>query len=249
MTETSEAVELPEWFLRRSQIIALLEVMNQGLPEPMRRDHSTSGFVNDARYRSCPDCLANGRVMFGCETCGGSGEVRGAQIAALALTDQLPDDGQRRDPYAMSETVVAYGVRDTRKLGHAPERDAEIARLDEQTREPFENTEEEIGAANRSGGYVWERERHALRKRFDIDAMTAALEVLRDRDEAGYHLLHSVYVYGWSEPSTTMQAAVERALVFLDGRLPNPLRAPGVPREKEHPAASRVRANKQRRAA
>lgn len=226
---TGTVGSLPVWMVRRGQIIALLEMLNEGLPEPTRRDHSTSGFVNEARSRSCPDCLANGYPagMFGCETCAGTGEVRGERLAAVALTDQLPDDGQARDPYAVSDQVVAYGVRDTRKLGHRPDRDAEIARLGEQTRRPFKNAGEEIAEANRSGGYRWERERRALRKRYDLDAMTAALDELRVHDEPGYRLLHSVYVYGWSEPSVVMQTAVERALRFLDSRMPTPIRAPG----------------------
>lgn len=41
------------------------------------------------------------------------------------------------------------------------------------------------------------------------------------------------------EPSTKMWEAVERGLVFLDSRMPDPIRVPGwlVPK---HPAAARV---------
>lgn len=241
---TPPSMEKPGWLVRRGQLIRLLELLNEGLPVPSRRDHSASGFVNGARSRSCPDCLANGRVMFGCETCGGSGEVTGARVDAVAIPDRLPDDGLSRDPYAVSDQVVAYGVRDTRKLGFSPARDAEIARLGEQIREPFRNVGEEIDAANRSGGYRWERERRQLRRRYDIDAMTVALDELRVTDEPGYRLLHSVYVYGWSEPSVLMEEAVERALRFLDSRMPCPMRAPGDEPRVESSAVQRMRRRK-----
>lgn len=240
MNEDTVATEMPDWLIRRGQIIRLLEIMNDGLPEITRRDHSTSGFVNEARSRCCPDCLANGypNGMFGCETCGGSGEVRAGQVDAIALPDARPDDGLDHDPYQETKTVP-YGLTNEQRDRDVAI-DSAIARSREQLRRfpgfRPESSKDEVEEANRSGGYVWERDRAQLRRRYDIDRLTVALDELRVHDEPGYHLLHSVYVYGWSEPSSSMEAAVERALRFVDALMPTPIRAPG---DVEHPAVAR----------
>jgi hypothetical protein len=219
--------------IRRSQIIRLLETLNDGLPEPTRREHSTSGFVNEARPRTCPDCLANGRVMKTCETCKGSGTVAPAHLDAIALVDGLPGDGQTRDPYAVSDRVTAFAS--TTKLGHLPERDAEIDRARKLGRDRPTSEIDAVRAAD-ADPYVWERDREARRKRFDYDAVAAALELLRDRDPAACSMLHAVYGYGWIEPSTTVEAAIARGLAFIDERMPDPIRAPG---NEKHPALAR----------
>src|SRR6266404_374399 len=218
---------------RRSQIIRLLETLNEGLPEPTRYEQSTSGFSNEARSRTCPDCIANGRVMKTCETCHGSGTVSPTHLEEIALADALPDDGQLRDPYAVNDRVTAFAA--TAKLGHVAERDAEIDRAKKLGRERPASELDAVQQAN-ADPYIWERERDARRKRFDYAPLTAALELLRDRDPAACALLHAAYVYGWSEPSTTMEALVERALIFIDERMPDPIRAPGA---EKHPAIER----------
>lgn len=245
---------------RRDQIIRLLEAMDNGLPMPVRREHSTSGFVNEARSRSCPDCLANGKVMKTCETCGGAGTVPPSHLDAVAVPDGLPDDGQLRDAYAVSETVQPYGVQSTTKLGHAPARDAAIDRMREQTREPFASFDDELAAANATP-YVWERERAMLRARYDIDALAAALDALRTSPEPGLAAMivavyraparcqHAVEAphfcrrcdrdierVGLIEQSATLEAGIDRALRFISDRMPAVIRAPGNP---AHPALSR----------
>ena len=221
---------------RRTQIIRLLETLNDGLPMPTRREHSTSGFVNEPRSRSCPDCIANDRVMKTCPTCGGTGVVEPHRLEAIAATDALPDDGQVRDPYAVSDTVQAYGVRDTRKLGHAPARDAEIDRLQQQLREPFATPEEELEDANRHP-FVWERERAAMWKRYDYAALSGALDALRDRHGALAGVVVAVYSReSIVEPSASLEAACELALEFIDARMPDTIRAPG---DVKHPALAR----------
>lgn len=218
---------------RPAQIVALLGELNEGLPEPTRRDHSTSGFVNEPRERTCPDCLANGRVMVGCATCGGSGVVSPARIDGIALVDALPDDGQVRDPYAVSETVQAYGVRDTRKFGHVPERDAAIdrARKLAQDRPPSE-----LDAAKLAEPYLWERDRAARRRQYDFAPLEAALELLRDRAPGICSLIFSVYVYReLSESSATVEKGLAIGIAFIDERMPDPIRAPGL----KHPALAR----------
>jgi hypothetical protein len=225
---------------RRRQIIALLGVLYAGLPEPTRRDESVPGFVNEIRERECPDCLANGRVTFACETCRGSGRVSSAS-PRISAADELDTDGQRIDPYAQHDWLSQpYGVGGTRKIGHVSERDHVIDRLNEQTREPFQSFEDELAAANRAP-YPWERERESLRRRYSLDALRVALDDLRASPEPGLAgLVVAVYARepGESlvEPSATLEAGVDRALRFLSGHMPEELRAPG---DDKHPALSR----------
>jgi hypothetical protein len=244
---------------RRVQLIALLGLLNEGLPEQSGpRKVATAGFVNDPRPRTCPDCLANGRTMKGCETCGGSGTVAPHQVDAIAVPDELDTDGARTDPYAVNQ-VQPYGIGETSKLGHAPARDAEIDRVTEQLREPWKTPEDEIEDANRNP-YPWERERASMRRRYDIGALLVALDELRASSEPGLAaLVVSVYgrrpecrhaipagdlcricglveAAGLIEFSTTLEAGVDRALRFLNDRMPDPIRAPG---NHKHPALSR----------
>lgn len=246
-------IEVPAptpWPERAVAIVALLRLLTEGLPESSRRDHSQSGFVDKARSRTCPDCLANGRKrMIGCETCGGSGEVRPSRLDAIAATDVLLDDGDDRDPYKINKTV-AYGLTNEQRDREVALESA-IARAGQELRRfpgfRPESTDEEIEEANKHP-YVWERERAALRKRFDIDRLSVALDELRNHDAAGYSLLHGVYVYGVSEPSTSLEAIVDRALRFLSERLPDPLRAPGF-RAADGEFVSSVNRRQARRAA
>lgn len=208
---------------RRTQIIALLESHDDHLPLPVRRDHSTRGFVHKSKHRaSCPDCLANDKVMFGCETCGGTGYT---------------EEYEEHDPYAITK-VQPYGL-DERRHERAAERDREIDRLAAaiEAAESSKTEQDLIAEANKHP-YGWEVARRLMYLRYDHGALDAALEHLRDRDETAYSLVHSVSVYGWLEPATAMEAAVERALVFIDERMPDVIRAPGDP---EHPAMARQR--------
>lgn len=226
---------------RRRQIIALLGVLYAGLPEPTRRDESTPGFVNEIRQRTCPDCLANGQVPTrGCETCKGSGLVSSAS-PAISAADALETDGQRLDPYAQTSWLdQPYGVGQTSKVGHVPERDHVIDRLSEQTRDPFKSFADELAAANRAP-YPWERERDSLRRRFSLDALRVALDDLRASSEPGLAgLVIAVYARDAGEAliecSGTFEAGVDRALRFLSERMPAELRAPG---DVKHPALRR----------
>lgn len=204
---------------RRAQIIRLLETRDDELPLPTRRDHTTSGFVHRQLHReSCPDCLANDRTMFGCETCGGRGYL-----------EEMVD----RDPYAVDK-IQPYGITESRRERDI-ERNRQIDRLAEQTREAWKSPEDELADANRHP-FGWETARRRMYASFDYGALDCALEELRLADPAMCSLLHSVYVYGWSEPSTTLEAIVQSALQFIDERMPDPIRAPG---DVKHPALER----------
>lgn len=208
---------------RRAQIIRLLETRDDHLPTPTRREHSTAGFVNEERPRSCPDCLANGRVMKSCETCGGSGTVAGKRLDQVAVPDALPDDGEQRDPYAV-EKVVPYGLDPTRH-DRVRERDAELDRLAAQTRDPWKSPADELADAN-AHPEGWELARRRMYQSFDYAAIDRQLERLRQVDDGAYKALHAAYVYNIVEPSTSFESACERGLAFLDEHLPDPLRSP-----------------------
>lgn len=148
---------------RRDAIVRLLELRAEGLPEPPRRRiEGTSGFVHgrgadgqQLRWLSCPDCLANDRTMFGCETCGGRG--------------QIPDVG--RDPYAVNETV-AYGL-DGSRHDWSHERDRQIEMLGRQLRQAADV--DEVEDANQHP-YAWERARRRLYQTYDLAAVDRAVE-------------------------------------------------------------------------
>jgi hypothetical protein len=221
---------------RREAIITLLKTRDDNLPQPTRHTSTTPGFVNEKRPRDCPDCCANGRTMHGCETCGGSGTVAPARLDLISVADELPDDGDQRDPYSKNERVLPYGF-DSSRHDHVHERDAEIERLRHQTR-PARPEAQLLNEANRRG-YAWEETRRAMYRRYDYPALDYYLEQLRDSDDGAYHALHSIHVYAWlTELSPATEVALERGIVFLDEHLPEPLRAPGQP---EHPAAHRQR--------
>lgn len=225
------------------RLLRLLQPLDEHLPTPIRRSDVPAGFVNEPRSRSCPDCLANDRVSKHCETCGGSGVVNLARIGNVSLADELPDDDDRRDPYAINATPAQNRLGfDPGRHDAAHERDREIEALKRQTR-PAPTEAQLLEEANRRG-YAWEEERRALRRRFDLAPLERALDRLRLSDEDAYRALRAVYVVAWMPVvSPWVEQLCERGLVFLDGQLPEQLRAPGQP---DHPAAARQR---ERRAA
>jgi hypothetical protein len=224
---------------REQAIVRLLETQNDGLPEPVRASTVAPGFVHTARSRTCPDCLANGEVSIHCETCHGSGVVEGKRFANIAAPDALPDDGVKRDPYARND-VKAYGL-DGARHDDAHARDRMIEIMQRQTR-PARSEAELLEEANRHP-YGWERERAAMRKRFDYDALDKAMAELRVFDEQAYGALYRVFVYRWLPFEGAAAAACRRGLRFLSPRLAvfelavgyfsrdgiRPLRAPDVP--------------------
>lgn len=147
--------------VRHQQILRLLDTRYDGLPEPTRRDHAAAGFVHATVAReSCPDCLANDRAMFGCESCGGRGWVESARS---------------RDPYAV-RSVAPFGLDGTHL-----ERDRavvrQIERLAAQTRPPWASELDLIADANLHPA-GWEIARARMFDRFDYAALERALELL-----------------------------------------------------------------------
>lgn len=200
---------------RRAAIIRLLETLDDGLPLPVAAPLSTLGFVHRSPSReSCPDCLANGRAMFGCETCGGRGYT---------------ERRRSRDEY---DTGANRGWLGAAKLEAAKERDREIDRLAAQVEPPRPEAELAAGTPPER----WELERERLRKRFDYAPLAAALEDLRTVDESACRALHAVWVYGWlAQTSPRLEELLERGLRFVSVRLPDPLRAPEPPLARAAP--------------
>lgn len=145
---------------RRRQIVALLDARNEGLPEPTAARAYAAGFVHRTRVTlSCPDCLANGRVLKSCETCSGRGTV---------------DVYRHRDPYA-NDVVLPFGF-DPARHDSELERDRQIAVLEQQTSSP--KSEGDLVADANAHPYAWERERRRMYQLFDFGALDRAVEQL-----------------------------------------------------------------------
>lgn len=148
---------------RHAAIVRLLDTRHEHLPEPVRRSEASTGFAHtEPAHVSCPDCLANDKVMFGCETCGGRGytEVK-----------------RERDPYSLSDKIVAFGF-DGSRHDASRARDRQIDSLKQQLL-PARSEAELLEEANRSP-YAWERAREQMYRRYDYAALDRAIEWLRD---------------------------------------------------------------------
>jgi hypothetical protein len=216
---------------RRQAILRLLETRDDNLPESSRRPDGVSGFVHHEKAtETCPDCLANDRVMFGCETCGGRGVV---------------ERYRERDPYSVNEKTQKYGLDGARHdAAHA--RDRQIEMLGRQTR-PAMSESQLLEEANREP-YAWELARKRMYRLFDYEALDRVLDELRAHDPDACRALHVVYVYqtlrdkdddgNLLPPVGAAAVACERGFAFLSARLAafefamgRKLRAPGVERE------------------
>lgn len=211
----------------------MLETRDQHLPDVRPRSAAPSGFVHHTVVRvSCPDCLANGRRMPGCSTCGGQGWLEERRDR-----DPYSERGQLKNRPVGGEQAGFNVDRHERTR----ERDRMLDRLGDQLRPASEVDEDEDANAH---PYRWERERARMWRRFDYAWLDVVLDSLRARDPDAAHALHAVYVYGWlREASAGVEAAVERGLRFLELRgllhelvTGRRLRAPGF----EHPAVRRA---------
>lgn len=200
---------------RRTGVLALLRACDAHLPVLTAKPLTAAGFIHDSRHdESCPDCLANGRVFKSCETCGGRGMI---------------EHRLRRDPY---DTGVQAGWFGSSTFAHerAADRDRVIESLEKaiafSERRPA--TDADLGAGPDEG---WVLAGSRAWRDFDFGALAVGLERLRVRDWAAYSEVLAVVVYGWrpGDPVT-----LERALAFLCGALPDPLR---WPRDVVPPAA------------
>jgi len=177
---------------RRQQILVLLETRYDHLPEPVRRTHTASGFAHGVdAHVSCPDCFGEQPARTGCEGCGGRGYLV---------------ERRRRDPYAV-DRVSPFGLDGVRHERRR-ELDAEIARLDAQTRPPWPSELDAIADAD-AHPFSWEVARRRMYAEFSYRELDLALEHLHDH-------------------SPGVAARSPRGLAFIDARMPAPIRAPAV---------------------
>ena len=199
---------------RIAAIVRLLETRNDGLPMQRRRPDSPSGFAHRVKVRvSCPDCLANDRVLKGCETCHGRGFV---------------EEWRTHDPYAIN-TVRPYGFTPDERRESEKARARELAVLKAQTTPP--RSEADLLAEANERGEAWEEARKAMYADFDYAALDRAMDSLYLHDADAHRALVEVHEFGWLDPphGAHLRAALDRGFVFLDGRLPADLRAPAAP--------------------
>jgi len=175
---------------RHAQIARLIDTRHDGLPETIRRTHTTAGFVHHIPHREdCPDCAANDRTMFGCASCGGRGYI---------------EVWRDRDPYAVDK-VQPFGL-DAARHEHTRARDAQIARLADQTRPPWTSEADAIADADKHPEQ-WEIVRRRMYAQYDYQALDRALEQLAQ-------------THPGISPHTPL------AMMFIDARMPTPIRAP-----------------------
>lgn len=198
---------------RRAQIVRLLETRDDHLPVPAARPLSTAGFVHRAVAReSCPDCFGETPGRVGCETCGGRGYLEARR---------------GRDPYDTGQSLGVFNEGRRHEAAH--EREREIARLEAQTAPP--RSEADLAAEIKPE--LWEVARTRAWAKFHYAELDGALEELRSVWEHAYHAIMSVHVYGWRDAGTVELLVIDRGLDFLGWFLPDPLRAPPVPKPAE----------------
>lgn len=122
---------------------------------------------------------------------------------------------RQRDPYSV-DRVQPYGI-DGNRHAVARERDAAIDRLDAQLATPYATPADEIADAN-ARPFAWERLRKDMYKRYDYRALDIALERMHT-DHPGVAPL------------------TREGLALLDAWLPDPLRAPPLPKPSVNVAA------------
>lgn len=165
--------------VRRESIIVLLVTRDDHLPQPIRREHSPTGFIHNTPVReTCPDCFGDNPGKVGCQTCKSRGYLEYVR---------------ERDPYAVTDKVQPYGMTGDRHE-RTRERDREIMRLDDQLAPPKTEADMLEEANTRPEG--WELERARKWRDFDYRALDLALEDLRAVDVEAYHAITSTYVYG-----------------------------------------------------
>lgn len=152
---------------RTDQILRLLDTRFDNLPEQSRRTNTTAGFVHKAPSRSsCPDCLANDRTMYGCETCHGRGfieEMRDRDPYAVDKVQPYGLDGSERERIRAIESAISVAGRELQRFpGFRPASSAD-----------------EIEDANQHP-YAWETARRKMYAEFDYAALDRALEQLHN---------------------------------------------------------------------
>lgn len=200
---------------RGAQTYALLRTCLQWIPGPRSGYVSgPAGFSTRQRFESCPDCLANGRVLHTCETCHGRGEVPAGSVD--------PYSDPPRDVPADPRRIAAGFGGAARELARDRARalELELDRLrDEQAvragkQAPLSRELRLIAARDRlyaAGSYA---------------QLARALERLRDQDARAYRYCRAIAL---ARPAIAADVNVD-AIERLAALMPSTIRVPaGIP--------------------
>lgn len=202
---------------RGRQVYALLRTLLAWAPSPpSSRTGSVlasqqRGFVSKSRFLTCPDCLANGRPdgMFGCETCGGRGEIA--------------DDGA--DPYESKGSTRFGGVAGERAADRSRQIDEELRRLEFQLGRPVRRVDEQAADVLTRAVSI----RDVQYRRGSYAELEAALERLRESRPVAYTVaMWTAYQpFGEApvEPTGAVAGVCEDLAVWMPERIRVP---PGV---------------------
>lgn len=208
---------------RAGACYAIARVLLSWIPPPAgSRPAGAPGFASEtSRWETCPDCLSNDRVLPGCETCGGRGEVFvGGRDPYAEPPDSVPADPRR--------IAAGFGGAD-RELARdrARRTELELERLEEESRiragihAPGDRESRAIDARDR------------LYRRGSVDKVARAIESLRDLSPTDYRHVWAVVL---SEPalSAPVTPVTARAFARLAALVPDPIVVPrGVPVDQE----------------
>lgn len=196
---------------RARLVYALLRTLLAWAPAPRSRsglDAVPRGFAGGSlRYVSCPDCLTNDRVLAGCETCHGRGEV--------------PDPGP--DPYETKKSTRFAGVAGERQADRHRQIDDELRRLEFQLGRPIRKVDEQVGDLLTRSVELRDR----LYRHGSYAELEHALAKLRDCSLTAYSLAMTVAYQPFGEaPVEALAPAVvavcEQLALWIDG----PVRVP-----------------------
>ncbi|HMA26067.1 MAG: helix-turn-helix domain-containing protein [Solirubrobacterales bacterium] len=197
------------------QIRRLLELAFSWVPYPRTRPlEAMAGFAGGTdehgralRWLTCPDCLANGRTMPGCETCSGRGEI----------ADPGPDPMENRSAVAIG------GLEQVRKYERQHERDRTLARLERLLGDP------ESQAGGDSMTYAVEQFERLCRGS-SLAELVHALDRLQSERPWLYDALWLTFERPFDEHVLPLRESLERAvdegIALLEGWLPDELRVP-----------------------
>lgn len=194
---------------RRELVTALLRTLLAWTPAPRGAPELAAverGFAHANRVVSCPDCLANDRVMFGCETCGGRG--------------YLDDPGP--DPYEQPSKLFGgigadRGREAQRRLEGALRRLEQDARI----RAGVEAQPDALTLAIQRRDHQYRHGSYAELER--------ALARLRNVSETGYRLVWQFVVYGGVvhlRVSAGVERTIQLAIDLLALWMPEVIRVP-----------------------
>ena len=166
---------------RAARVYAILRCLLEWVPGPPATSPRTDPGFGPAgsRWATCPDCLANGRVLFTCETCGGRGEVFEGGRDPMSDPPAVPRDHRRR--------AAGFGGSDRED---ARDRRRRLLDIERRLGEDADVRAGRIAPADRETRAIDARDR--LYARGSVSDVARALERLRDVDVDAYRACYSI---------------------------------------------------------